>query len=119
MVGSALVRRLAATGCELLTAPRDVVDLRRQSETEAWIAEARPQAVFVAAARVGGILANDTRPAAFLYDNLMIEANVIHAAWRAGVEELLVLGRSEEHTSELQSLMRLSYAVFCLKKKMQ
>ena len=94
MVGSALVRRLAETGCEILTAPRDRVDLRRQAETEAWMAEARPQAVFLAAARVGGILANDSRPADFIYDNLMIEANVIDAAWRCGVEKLLFLGSS-------------------------
>ncbi|MET4699979.1 GDP-L-fucose synthase [Constrictibacter sp. MBR-5] len=94
MVGSALVRRLAETGCEILTAPRDRVDLRRQVETEAWMAEARPQAVFLAAARVGGILANDSRPADFIYDNLMIEANVIDAAWRCGVEKLLFLGSS-------------------------
>ena len=94
MVGSALVRRLAAEDCEILTATRGEVDLRRQGEVEAWIAGTKPQAVFLVAATVGGILANDTRPAEFLYDNLLIEANLIHAAWRAGVEKLLFLGSS-------------------------
>ncbi len=94
MVGAALVRRLADEDCEVLTADRRRVDLRRQAETEDWLAESRPQAVFVAAARVGGILANDSRPAEFLYDNLVIETNVIHAAHRVGVEKLLFLGSS-------------------------
>ncbi len=94
MVGAALVRRLADEDCEVLTADRRRVDLRRQAETEDWLAESRPQAVFVAAARVGGILANDSRPAEFLYDNLAIETNVIHAAHRVGVEKLLFLGSS-------------------------
>ena len=94
MVGSALVRRLASERCEILTAGRDRVDLRRQADVESWMEEAKPQAVFVPAATVGGILANDTRPAEFLYDNLMIEANVINAAWRMGIEKLLFLGSS-------------------------
>jgi GDP-L-fucose synthase len=94
MVGSALLRRLAAEGCEILTATRADADLTRQDQTEAWMADAKPQAVFLAAATVGGILANDTRPAEFIYDNLMIEANVINAAHRAGVEKLLFLGSS-------------------------
>jgi len=93
MVGSALVRRLAGH-CEVLTARRGEVDLRRQAETEAWLAAARPEAVVVAAATVGGILANDTRPAEFLYDNLMIAANVLEAARRVGVKKLLYLGSS-------------------------
>jgi GDP-L-fucose synthase len=94
MAGSAIVRRLATEGCELLTAGRDEIDLRRQEAVEGWMAAQRPQAVFVAAATVGGILANSTRPAEFLYDNLAIEANVIHAAWKVGVEKLLFLGSS-------------------------
>ena len=94
MVGSAIVRRLAQEDCDILTAGRDRADLRRQAEVEDWMAEARPQAVFLAAARVGGILANDSHPAEFLYDNLMIEANVIEAARRVGVEKLLFLGSS-------------------------
>ena len=94
MVGSALVRRLAGEDCEILEAGRDRVDLRRQDQVEGWMAEARPQAVFLAAATVGGIRANDTYPADFLYDNLLIEANVIHAAHRVGTEKLMFLGSS-------------------------
>jgi len=94
MVGSAVVRRLASEDCEILTVGREALDLRRQAEVEAWMAANRPDAVVLAAARVGGILANDTRPATFLYENLMIEANIIHAAWQAGVEKLLFLGSS-------------------------
>jgi GDP-L-fucose synthase len=94
MVGAALVRRLAQEGCAVLTAERGDADLTRQAEVERWMAKAKPQAVFVAAAKVGGILANDTRPAEFLYDNLMIEANVIDAAYKTGVEKLLFLGSS-------------------------
>ena len=94
MVGAALVRRLAREDCEILTVGRSEVDLRRQSEVEDWLAEARPQAVVMAAATVGGILANDRRPAEFIYDNLAIETNVVHGAWRCGVEKLLYLGSS-------------------------
>ncbi|MRX34409.1 GDP-L-fucose synthase [Aminobacter sp. MDW-2] len=94
MVGSALMRRLAREGCEVITAGRDTVDLTRQAEVEAWLAETRPQAVLLAAAKVGGILANATYPAAFLYENLAIETNVIHAAHKIGVEKLLFLGSS-------------------------
>lgn len=94
MVGSAVVRRLAREGCEIVTADRRAVDLTRQAETEAWMADARPDAVVLAAAKVGGILANDTYPADFLYANLMIEANVVEAARRTGVEKLLLLGSS-------------------------
>ena len=94
MVGAALARRLAREDCEILTVDRAQADLRRQSEVEAWLAAAKPQAVVVAAATVGGILANDTRPGEFLYDNLAIEANVIHGARQGGVEKLLFLGSS-------------------------
>jgi GDP-L-fucose synthase len=94
MVGSALVRRLAGAPCEVLTAPRSELDLRRQAETEAWMEAKRPDVVVIAAARVGGILANDSYPAEFLYDNLMIEANLIRAAHATGVEKLLFLGSS-------------------------
>src|SRR5262245_28360435 len=80
MAGSAVVRRLASENCEVLTVSRAELDLRRQADVEKWMIERRPQAVFVAAATVGGILANDSRPAEFLYDNLAIESNVIHAA---------------------------------------
>jgi len=94
MAGSAIVRRLASEGCEIITVDRSQVDLGRQAQVEAWMAQARPQAVFVAAAKVGGILANLTRPAEFLYENLILEANIIHAAWKVGVEKLLFLGSS-------------------------
>ena len=94
MVGSAIVRRLARENCEVLTADRKTVDLRDQAATRTWIAKTKPDAIFLAAARVGGILANDTYPADFLYDNLMIEANVIEAAYRAKVDKLLFLGSS-------------------------
>ncbi len=93
MAGSAIVRRLERDGgVEILTASRQDADLTRQQEVEDWMARARPQAVFLAAARVGGIQANAERPAEFLYENLMIEANVIHAAHRLGVEKLVFLG---------------------------
>jgi GDP-L-fucose synthase len=94
MVGSAVVRRLQKIDCEILTVAHKEVDLRRQAETEAWLAANKPDTVFVAAATVGGILANDTRPAEFLYDNMMIEGNVIEGARRVGVKKLLFLGSS-------------------------
>jgi GDP-L-fucose synthase len=94
MVGSALVRRLARERCELLTATRQECDLRRQAEVERWMGTARAELVVVAAAKVGGILANATSPAEFLYDNLMIEANIIHAAYKVGVDKLMFLGSS-------------------------
>jgi GDP-L-fucose synthase len=94
MAGSAIVRRLMSEGCEILTASRQEVDLRRQQEVENWMSAAHPNAVFVAAATVGGILANATRPADFLYDNLAIESNIIHASWTTGVEKLVFLGSS-------------------------
>lgn len=94
MVGSAIVRRLASEGCEVLTAGRDVLDLERQNAVEAWIAKEKPDAIFMAAAKVGGILANDTYPADFLYNNLVIETNIVDAAWRNGVGKVLFLGSS-------------------------
>jgi GDP-L-fucose synthase len=92
MVGSALVRRLERENCEIVTTPRSRCDLRRQDQVEAFFAATRPQAVFLAAAKVGGILANDGNPAPFLYDNLMIAANVIESARANAVEKLLNLG---------------------------
>jgi GDP-L-fucose synthase len=94
MVGSALVRRLAAEDCEIVVADRARADLRRQAEVEAFMVDVKPQAVFMAAAKVGGILANDSRPAEFIYDNLIIEANITEAAHRNGVEKMLFLGSS-------------------------
>ncbi|MFD1612619.1 GDP-L-fucose synthase family protein [Sphingomonas tabacisoli] len=94
MVGSALVRRLAEEDCEILTASRDEVDLSEQSAVRGWIADRAPDAVFVAAARVGGILANDSYPVDFLQENLKIAVNVIEAAAKANVEKLCFLGSS-------------------------
>ncbi len=94
MVGRALVRRLQREACEILTVDRARLDLRRQADVEAWMAQVRPQAVFLAAARVGGILANDSYPAEFLHDNLVIETNIIEAARQGGVQKLLFLGSS-------------------------
>ena len=92
LVGSALMRRLACESAELLTAGKDELDLRKQADVETWMDRKRPQVVFMAAAKVGGIHANDSYPADFLYDNLMIEANIIHAACLSGVEKLVLLG---------------------------
>lgn len=94
MVGSAVVRRLAGEDCEVITADRDRVDLIRQNEVERFLGDVRPDAIVMAAAKVGGILANDTYPAEFLYNNLMIEANVTAAAHKADVSRLLFLGSS-------------------------
>jgi len=94
MVGAALMRRLAQEDVELLTVKRSEVDLRDQAAVNSWFAGKRPQAVFLAAAKVGGIAANDTLRGEFLYDNLMIAANVIHAAHVNGVEKLMFLGSS-------------------------
>ena len=84
MVGSALMRRLEREDCERLTAGRGQLDLSRQAEVEAWMKKNRHQAVFLVAAKVGGILANDSFPAPFLYDNLAIALNVIQAAAAIG-----------------------------------
>jgi len=94
MVGSAIVRRLAQEDCQILTVGRDVVDLRDRTAVEGWFDDQRPEAVFLAAARVGGIHANDTNPGEFLYDNLAIATNVIEAARRGGVTKLMFLGSS-------------------------
>lgn len=94
MAGSAILRRLQEVGCELLTAERRELDLTDQAATRAWFARHRPQAVFVAAAKVGGILANDSFPADFIYQNLAIETNIVDAAHRSHVEKLLFLGSS-------------------------
>jgi GDP-L-fucose synthase len=94
MVGAALVRRLVSENCEVLTASRGELDLTRQEAVERWMAARRLDAMFIAAARVGGILANERFPADFLYQNLIIEANLIHAAYRAGVAKVVFLGSS-------------------------
>ena len=94
MVGGALVRRLESEGVELLTAARAEVDLRDQAQVAGWFSKQRPQAVFLAAAKVGGIVANNTLRAEFIYDNLIMATNVIHAAHQNGVEKLMFLGSS-------------------------
>ena len=94
MVGSALVKALQAEGCEVLTADRASLDLMNQQAVRDWVKRERPQAMFLAAAKVGGILANASYPADFLYDNLMIEANIIEACFRNDIEKLCFLGSS-------------------------
>lgn len=95
MVGSAIVRRLRESGQQqILTASRSELDLRDQASVNRWFADHRPESVYLVAGRVGGILANSTRPAEFLYDNLMIHATVVHAAYLNGVRRLLYLGSS-------------------------
>ncbi len=94
MVGGAILRQLHAAGVKTITRDRAELDLTDQAAVRAFFAAEAPGAVILAAAKVGGILANDTYPADFLYENLMIEANVIHAAYQAGVDRLLFLGSS-------------------------
>jgi GDP-L-fucose synthase len=94
LVGSAIVRRLAQVGCDLVTVGRERVDLLRQRDTEHLLLSSKPDVVIVAAGKVGGIHANSSLPAAFIYENLMIATNVIHGAFRAGVRKLLFLGSS-------------------------
>lgn len=94
MVGSAVVRRLAGEGCVVLTCDRSRVDLCNQGAVAAWVTAAKPDAIIVAAAKVGGIMANSQYPAEFIYDNVTIAFNIIHSAWLSGVEKLLYLGSS-------------------------
>lgn len=94
MVGQALVRQLKQYSCQILTTDRSEVDLCRQEQTERWIQTHKPDAIIVAAARVGGIQANDQYPADFIADNLAIELNIIRAAFETGVKKLLMLGSS-------------------------
>src|SRR3954449_5333236 len=95
LVGSAVVRRLEAAGAtRLLTATRDQLDLRDQAAVSYWFRANRPEFVFLVAGTVGGIFANSTRPAEFIYDNMMIHATVVHAAHQYGVRKLLYLGSS-------------------------
>ena len=94
MVGSGIVRQLRQHDCSVLTATREELDLLDQQAVFAWLEQAKPDAVVVAAAKVGGIMANDTYPADFLYQNLVIETNLIEGAHRAGVDRLLFLGSS-------------------------
>ncbi|WP_374940418.1 GDP-L-fucose synthase family protein [Mesorhizobium sp. INR15] len=94
MVGSAIVRRLAVEDCEVLTASRDELDLLDQAGVRRWMADRRPDAVVMAAAKVGGILANDRFPVDFLSENLVVQTNIIDSAFRSEVTKLLFLGSS-------------------------
>ena len=94
MVGSAILRRLTAQGVETITRTRAELDLTSQADVRAFYTQVKPEAVIIAAAKVGGIHANATYPADFIYENLMIEANLIHGAFQVGVERLLFLGSS-------------------------
>ena len=94
MVGSAIARALAARGADLVARSHAELDLTSQPAVRAFFAHEKPDAVFLAAGKVGGIHANNTYPAEFIYENMMIEANVIHEAWRAGVERMVFLGSS-------------------------
>jgi GDP-L-fucose synthase len=94
MVGSAIVRRLGVEGCEILAPKRRDLDLRRGEQVDRWMAKAKPDAVFLAAGKVGGIYANSTYPADFIADNLAIALNVIRSAYETGVQKLLFLGSS-------------------------
>jgi GDP-L-fucose synthase len=94
MVGSAIMRRLASECCELLTVDRATCDLTDPAQVREWMTDHRPEQVVIAAAKVGGILANDTYPVDFLLDNLLIQNNIISSAYHLGVEKLLFLGSS-------------------------
>ncbi|MEE2698698.1 MAG: GDP-L-fucose synthase [Pseudomonadota bacterium] len=94
MVGSALIRRLEVENCKILTAKRNELDLCDQNAVNEWMDHLKPEVVFLAAATVGGIDANRSRPADFIYNNLSIETNIIQAAWKNNVEKLMFLGSS-------------------------
>ncbi len=94
MVGRALVQRLSEENCEILTVEKNQVNLCSQEKTSQWLKNNKPQVIFIAAAKVGGIHANKSYPAEFLYDNLAIASNIIHAAKESQVEKLLFLGSS-------------------------
>jgi GDP-L-fucose synthase len=106
MAGSAIARRLASEDCELITVTRSELDLLRQADVETWMADKKIEAVFLAAATVGGIMANTTRPAEFLYENLVIETNIIQSARSTGVKKLLFLGSSCIYPRMAQQPMR-------------
>jgi GDP-L-fucose synthase len=110
LVGSAITRRLQAGGfTNILAAPRDELDLRNQDAVNRWFAANRPEYVFLVAGTVGGILANSTRPAEFIYDNMMIHATVVDAAYREGVTKLLYLGSSCIYPRECPQPMKEEY----------
>ena len=107
MVGSAIIRELKQQGYNnIICRTHSELDLTNQAAVEHFFSIEKPDYVFLAAAKVGGIVANNNAPADFMYQNMMLEMNVINSAWRNGCKKLLFLGsscRSEEHTSELQS----------------
>ena len=94
MVGSAIMRRLERQGRNVITVDRSILDLRKQDEVEFWLRANQPTSIIFAAAKVGGIVANSSYPADFIYDNLTIQTNVIHGAHKAGVDRLVFLGSS-------------------------
>lgn len=94
MVGSAITRRLREQGRNVVTVDRSILDLRQQDEVEFWLRANKPTSIIFAAAKVGGIIANSTYPADFIYDNLTIQTNVIQGAHKAGVDRLVFLGSS-------------------------
>ncbi len=109
MVGSAVVRRLASENCEVLTVGRQELDLTDQAAVNAWMEKTRPDAIVLAAAKVGGIHANNSMPAEFLYENLVLQTNVIHAAYKCGVEKLLFLGSSCIYPKEAPQPIKEEY----------
>jgi len=110
LVGSAVIRRLRADGCaNLLVAGREQLDLRDQAAVNYWFRANRPEYVFLVAGTVGGILANSTRPAEFLYDNMMIHGTVVHAAYQFGIKRLLYLGSSCIYPRDCPQPMREEY----------
>ena len=106
MVGSAIVRRLGGVACEVITAGRADVDLERQEQAERFLAATKPDVVIVAAARVGGIHANNAYPAEFISENLAIARNTVHGSYQAGVKKLLFLGSSCIYPKLAQQPMR-------------
>src|SRR6185312_5855739 len=106
MAGSAIARRLQSEDCEMIAATSEELDLRDQAATHRFLKDRKPQALFLAAAKVGGIFANDTMPVQFLQDNLLIAANVISGAHQAGVEKLQFLGSSCIYPREAKQPMR-------------
>src|SRR3954469_11044772 len=110
LVGSAIQRGLESAGpTRLLTATRDQLDLRDQAAVQYWFRANRPQFVFLVAGTVGGILANSTRPAEFIYDNMMIHATVVHSAHVYGAKKLLYLGSSCIYPREAPQPMKEEY----------
>ncbi len=106
MVGSAVARRLASEGCDLCNVKRTQLDLRDQNAVSDWLNKQAPDVIIIAAATVGGILANSTRPAEFIYDNLVIETNIIHSAFEHGVQKLLFLGSACIYPKEADQPMK-------------